>query len=161
MCLGVIGDAMTSLKEGDVAPEFELPDDAGRTVALSQFRGRKVVLYFYPKDDTPGCTTQAREFEAMRKEFEGRNVAILGVSPDDVESHRNFKEKYGLAFPLLADVGHQVAERYGVWVLKKMYGKEFMGISRTTFVIGANGRIESVFTNVKPEGHCDLVLAKL
>lgn len=152
---------MTSLKAGDPAPSFELLDDTGKLVRLKDFAGRKVVLYFYPRDDTPGCTVEANGFQTVLAEVQGKNALVLGVSPDDVESHRRFKAKYGLTFPLLADPDHRVAEAYGVWGLQRFGGREYEGISRTTFVIDANGRIETVFENVIPEGHCDLVVAKL
>ena len=146
------------VSEGKKAPDFSLPDSNGNTVKLSDFKGRRVVLYFYPKDDTPGCTVEACGFRDMRAEFEKRGVAILGVSPDSVESHAKFAGKYGLPFTLLADEGAKVASKYGVWVEKYMYGREYMGILRATFVIGKDGTVEKIFEGVKPDGHNKEVL---
>ncbi len=146
---------------GDLAPEFQLKDERGQLHALSQYRGQRVVLYFYPKDDTPGCTTEACGFRDRLGTFRDHNVVVLGISPDSVESHDRFAQKYGLTFPLLADDGHQVAEHYGVWVEKDRGGVKSMGIARTTFVIDAGGRIEHVFQNVHPDGHAQEVLAHL
>ncbi|MCX8174846.1 MAG: thioredoxin-dependent thiol peroxidase [Candidatus Micrarchaeota archaeon] len=149
------------LKAGEEAPDFELSDSGGRMVKLSSFRGRRVVLYFYPKDDTPGCTAEACGFRDMSREFERRGAAIVGVSPDSEKSHAAFSAKYGLSFTLLSDSGARVAKKYGVLAEKKVQGKKTMGIKRTTFVIGADGRIEKVFENVKPEGHEKEVLGWL
>ncbi|HEX7090983.1 MAG TPA: thioredoxin-dependent thiol peroxidase [Longimicrobiales bacterium] len=146
------------LEPNDVAPDFELQADDGSTVRLSDLRGRKVVLYFYPKDDTPGCTTEACEFRDRRKDIGANGAVVLGVSPDSVESHRRFKEKYGLDFPLLADTDHRVAEAYGVWQQKSMYGRTYWGVARTTFLIDEEGRIARVFEKVKPAGHAAEVL---
>ncbi len=145
----------------DVAPEFELPTQEGTPLKLSDLRGRKVVLYFYPKDDTPGCTTQACGLRDAWSEFERRGAVVLGVSPDPVRSHGKFREKYDLPFTLLADTTHEVADRYGVWKEKSRYGRTYWGNERTTFVIGEDGRIERVFPRVKPEQHAEQVLAAL
>ena len=141
------------VSEKEPAPDFTLPDHDGNRVSLSDFRGKKVVLYFYPKDDTPGCTTQACELRNNLRSLEERNAVVLGVSPDTVASHRKFREKFDLTFPLLADTGHDVAERYGVWKEKSMYGKKYWGNERTTFIIDEEGRIEKVLPKVKPEQH--------
>ena len=136
-----------------VAPDFTLESDAGEGVSLSSLRGKTVVLYFYPKDDTSGCTVEACEFRDLFPRFKRGKAVILGVSPDPVKSHQKFKKKFDLPFTLLADVGHQVAEQYGVWVEKTLYGRKYMGVARTTFLIGADGKIRKVFEKVKPEGH--------
>lgn len=149
------------VSEGDKAPDFELPDSSGKTVSLSSFKGKRVVLYFYPKDDTPGCTVEACGFRDMGAEFERRGAAIVGISPDTGESHTKFAAKYKLHFTLLADAGAKVASKYGVWVEKENYGKKYMGIARTTFVIGKDGKIEKIFEKVKPEGHNKEVLGWL
>jgi thioredoxin-dependent peroxiredoxin len=146
------------LKENDVAPDFTLPDQDGNSVTLSELRGKKVVLYFYPKDDTPGCTTQACDLRDNVETFNARGAVILGVSPDSPAAHRKFREKYGLNFTLLADEEHSVAEQYGVWAEKSMYGKKFWGNERTTFVIGEDGRILKVMPKVKPAAHAGDVL---
>jgi peroxiredoxin Q/BCP len=147
--------------EGKSAPDFELASDTGERVRLSDLRGRPVVLYFYPRDDTPGCTAQACSFRDAYAEFEERGVTILGVSPDTEAAHVKFKQKYGLPFTLLADPDHEVAELYGVWVEKTMYGKKSMGIKRSTFVIDSDGNVAKAMPSVKPEGHADTVLAAL
>ena len=144
---------MPPLTEGSPAPEFSLPADNGRTLSLKSLRGKNVVLYFYPKDDTSGCTTEACEFRDLFPRFGNENAVVLGVSPDDVKSHLKFKAKYQLPFTLLADTAHEVAERYGVWKEKSMYGKKYMGIERTTFVIDQQGRLAKIFSKVKPAGH--------
>lgn len=146
------------LKPGDTAPDFELRSDGGETVRLGDLRGKKVVLYFYPKDDTPGCTTEACGFRDRFAAFDDRGAVVLGVSPDDVKSHEKFKSKYELPFTLLADPGHEVAEAYGAWGEKKRYGRTYEGILRTTFVIDEEGKVERVYDNVKAEGHADQVL---
>jgi peroxiredoxin Q/BCP len=147
---------------GDPAPDFCLPSTEGHDICLSDYRGRQaVVLYFYPRDDTPGCTAEACSFRDVRSRFQEKDAEILGVSTDSVTSHRKFREKYGLTFPLLADRDHQVAERYGVWQMKKFMGREHMGVARTTFVIGKDGIVKAVFPNVKVEGHAEEVLAAL
>jgi peroxiredoxin Q/BCP len=147
---------------GQPAPDFTLPSTDDRDVTLSSFRGKQaVVLYFYPKDDTPGCTSEACAFRDLRSVFHQHGAEILGVSPDTIKSHKKFQEKYHLTFPLLADTDHAVAERYGVWQQKKFMGREYMGIARTTFVVGQEGTIQAVFPNVKVEGHADQVLQAL
>ena len=149
------------VSEGKPAPEFTLEDDAGETVSLSDLRGKPVVLYFYPKDDTPGCTAQACGIRDAYGEFEQAGAVVLGVSPDRVSKHVKFKEKYDLPFTLLADPEHEVAERYGVWGEKKYMGRSYMGVSRTTFVIAPDGTVAEVMENVKPDSHADDVLASL
>jgi thioredoxin-dependent peroxiredoxin len=146
---------------GGVAPGFSLPDDAGSKAALADFRGRPVVLYFYPKDDTEGCTKEACDFRDHWREFQSAGAVILGVSPDSVESHRKFKAKYDLPFALLSDADHTVALAYGAWGPKKMYGREYEGILRTTVVIDPEGRIARVFPKVKVKDHADDVLGAL
>ena len=147
--------------QGDPAPDFTLESDAGEQVSLSDLRGKPVVLFFYPKDDTPGCTAQACGIRDAYGEFEQAGAVVLGVSPDKVKSHVKFKDKYDLPFTLLADPEHELAERYGVWGEKKYMGKSYMGINRTTFVIGADGTVVTVMENVKPLTHADDVLAAL
>lgn len=147
-----------ALEQNDQAPEFTLQDQDGRTVSLSDFRGRKVVLYFYPKDDTSGCTAQACDLRDNIGTFEARDAVVLGVSPDPVDSHRKFADKYDLPFTLLADTDHAVAEAYGVWKEKSMYGKTYWGNERTTFVIDEDGRIAKVLPKVKPAEHVAQVL---
>jgi peroxiredoxin Q/BCP len=149
------------LEPGAKAPEFSLPADDGRTIALKDLRGRTVVLYFYPKDDTSGCTKEACGFRDSWKEVQQAGAVVLGVSPDPVASHQRFKQKYHLPFPLLADVDHAVATAYGAWGEKSMYGRKYQGILRTTFLIDSEGRIARVFEKVKPEGHTAEVLAAL
>ena len=149
------------IEEGKPAPDFELTSDSGDTVKLSDLRGKPVVLYFYPKDDTPGCTTQACGIRDAWGDFEQRGAVVLGVSPDSETSHVEFKEKYGLPFTLLADPSHQVSEDYGVWVEKTNYGKTYWGIERSTFVIDAEGRVAKVMRRVKPDTHAAQVLDAL
>ena len=144
---------------GIPAPDFELLDDSGQTRRLSDYRGQTVVLYFYPKDDTPGCTTEACNFRNDYPAYQKAGVTILGVSPDSVQSHVKFKDKFSLPFPLLADEEHKVCDLYGVWGLKKNYGREYEGVFRTTFLIDPQGQIKHVFEGVKPEGHSAEVLA--
>ncbi len=150
-----------SIDAGIKAPDFTLPDENGENVTLSAFRGQKVILYFYPKDDTPGCTTEACHFRDDYAEYEKLGVKILGVSPNTVKSHTRFKSKYQLPFTLLADPDHKVCELYGVWGCKKFMGKEFDGVFRTTFLINQEGIIEKVFKNVKPEPHSQELLKEL
>jgi len=147
------------IAENQRAPDFELQDENEEIRRLSEFRGSPVILYFYPKDDTPGCTTEACGFRDDYSEFVKNNVIILGVSPDTSKSHLKFKTKYDLPFPLLADIDHKVCELYGVWGRKKMMGNEYDGVFRTTFVIDADGVIKRVFENVKPSEHAKEVLA--
>jgi thioredoxin-dependent peroxiredoxin len=149
------------ISSGIKAPEFSLPDETGRIRSLSQFQGKPVLLYFYPKDDTPGCTTEACNFRDDYSQYTNAGVIILGVSPDNPKSHAKFKEKYGLPFPLLADTDHKICELYGVWGLKKNYGREYYGVLRTTFLIDQDGKILHVFENVKPAQHSGEVLAEL
>ena len=149
------------IEAGTPAPEFELKADDGSTVTLAGLRGRRVVLYFYPRDDTPGCTAQACGIRDQWQDFRGVDAVVLGVSPDDEASHRRFKEKYGLPFTLLADEDHAVAERYGVWGERTMYGKTYMGIKRSTFVIDENGVVLSAMYGVKPDTHAERVLGAL
>lgn len=148
-----------SILSGVPAPDFELLDDAGVTRRLVDYRGQTIVLYFYPKDDTPGCTTEACNFRDDYSAYVEAGVTILGVSPDSPKSHAKFKQKFQLPFPLLADNEHIVSEAYGVWGKKKFMGREYMGISRTTFVIDPDGRIKKVFSDVKPASHSVEVLA--
>ena len=147
------GQNMTEpkLKLGDPAPEFELPDDKGNKVKLSNYRGKRVVVYFYPKDDTPGCTTQACGFRDNYLAIEEKHAVVLGISPDDEKSHVKFKTKFNLPFTLLSDVDHAVAEAYGVWGEKSMMGKTYMGIIRSHFVVDENGQLIDVQVNIKPE----------
>ena len=149
------------VQEGKPAPDFELPTDDGGSMRLSDLRGSPVVLYFYPKDDTPGCTKEACSFRDAYGEFKERGAVILGVSPDDEASHAGFKAKFGLPFTLLADTEHEVAERYGAWGERKMAGRTFMGINRSTFVIDADGNVARAMYGVSPEGHADEVLEAL
>ena len=149
------------VEEGKPAPDFELTSDSGETVKLSDLRGKQVVLYFYPKDDTPGCTTQACGIRDAYGEFERAGAVVLGVSPDGEGSHAKFRDKYELPFTLLADEGHEVAERYGVWGERSYMGKTYMGIRRSTFVIGEDGTVEKAMYDVKPATHADDVLAVL
>ena len=149
------------IKEGAAAPDFTLVSDTGQQVTLSQFRGRPVVLYFYPRDDTPGCTTQACGIRDEYGEFQKRDAVVLGVSPDTEESHVKFRDKYELPFTLLADPEHEVAESYGVWGERKFAGKTYMGINRSTFVIGADGNVSKAMLGVKPDTHTEKVLAAL
>ena len=149
------------IEEGSPAPDFELQTDTGETVRLSSLLGKRVVLYFYPKDHTSGCTTQACGLRDAWSEFERAGAVVLGVSPDDVASHESFRADYELPFTLLADPDHTVAEAYGVWSEKSRYGRTYMGIVRSTFVIAPDGTIEKVMRNVKPATHADDVLAVL
>jgi peroxiredoxin Q/BCP len=149
------------VEEGKPAPDFELASDGGERVKLSDLRGKPVVLYFYPRDDTPGCTTQATGIRDAYADFRDRGAVVLGISPDDEASHVKFKEKYSLPFTLLADTDHQVAERYGVWKERNMYGKKSMGIERSTFVIDADGNVTKAMRRVKPDTHAADVLAAL
>lgn len=149
------------LTEGTRAPDFTLPADGGGEVALSDYRGNKIVLYFYPKDNTSGCTQEACDFRDDHSAIVAAGAAVLGISPDSVKSHDGFKLKYALPFALLSDAEHMVAEQYGVWGEKKLYGRTYMGIVRSTFVIDEQGMIAKVFSPVKVNGHVQEVLAAL
>ena len=149
------------INEGDQAPDFTLQSDAGTDVTLSSLRGHPVVLYFYPKDDTPGCTTQACGIRDAWAEFERAGAVVLGVSPDGERSHAKFRDKYDLPFTLLADTDHSVAEKYGVWREKSYLGKTYFGVNRSTFVIDEDGKVKKVFEKVKPATHAGDVLAAL
>jgi peroxiredoxin Q/BCP len=148
-------------EQGENAPDFELPDQDGNTHKLADYSGKNVVLYFYPKADTPGCTTQACGVRDRASEYEKANAVVLGVSPDSPKKLRAFADKFGLAFTLLGDEDHAVADRYETWVEKSMYGRKYMGMERSTFVIGPDGKIKHVFRNVKPAEHDELVLGAL
>ena len=151
---------MTKLAQvGDAAPDFSLPRDGGGVLSLADFKGRKLVLYFYPKDDTSGCTLEAQDFKRLAGDFAAADAAIVGASPDPVKQHDKFRDKYELTFPLLADETKQVLEAYGVWVEKSMYGRKYMGVERSTFLIGPDGRIARVWRKVKVPGHAEEVLA--
>ena len=150
-----------ALQAGDLAPDFTLADQDGDPVSLSGLRGKTVVLYFYPKADTPGCTTQACGVRDHRTDYERAGAVVLGVSPDPVKRVAKFDQKYELGFPLLADEEHEVADAYGVWVEKSMYGRKYMGMERSTFVIGPDGVLSDVLRKVKPAEHDKLVLAAL
>lgn len=150
-----------ALKEGSLAPDFKLKDSTEQVHSLSQYRGQKVILYFYPKDNTPGCTVEAQEFNQCLREIEKKHAVVLGVSPDDAVSHRKFCEKFSLRFPLLSDPDGKVASKYGAYGERTLYGRSFMGVYRTTYVIDEKGRIARVFENVKVEGHCQAVLKAL
>jgi peroxiredoxin Q/BCP len=149
------------LKAGDKAPDFTLPSNDGNKVSLSDFKGKKVILYFYPKDDTPGCTKEACSFRDDIDAFKRKKAVVVGVSVDDVKSHQNFAQKYSLPFPLLSDVEKKVVNAYGVWKQKNLYGREYMGIERTTFVIDEKGYIRHIFPKVRVEGHTGELLEKL
>jgi peroxiredoxin Q/BCP len=149
------------VEEGAPAPDFELQSDEGETVTLAALRGKPVVLYFYPKDDTPGCTTEACEFRDAYDRFREQGVEILGVSPDTEASHQKFKSKYELPFTLLADPDHRTAEAYGVWKEKRNYGKTYMGIERSTFVIDEDGKVAKAMRGIRPAGHAAKVLETL
>ena len=150
-----------TIQTNTMAPDFALPDENGTLTTLSSFRGKPVVLYFYPKDDTSGCTTEACSFRDDYSTYQEAGVVVLGVSPDSAQSHTNFKNKYNLPFTLLADDGHKVCELYGAWGRKKFMGREYDGVLRTTFLIGPDGTILKVFNNVKPDGHSAQVFAAL
>ena len=150
-----------AVAEGNPAPDFSLTSDAGETISLASLRGKHVVLYFYPKDDTPGCTTQACGIRDAWGALEQSGAVVLGVSPDSESSHAKFKQKYDLPFTLLADPDHATAEAYGVWVEKSMVGKKYMGVERSTFVIDVNGTVAKVMRKVKPGTHAEEVLAAL
>ncbi len=150
---------MSVLSPGDAAPDFTLPESGGGTRSLHDLRGKKVILFFYPKNDTSGCTREACGFRDSYEDYKGVQAEILGISPDAVKSHDKFTAKYNLPFPLLADTDHQVSEAYGAWGQKSLYGKKYMGLLRTTYLINADGVVEQVWTMVKPVGHAHEVLA--
>jgi thioredoxin-dependent peroxiredoxin len=152
---------MSRLEAGGRAPAFTLPDQDGNKVSLSSFTGTPVVVYFYPADDTPGCTKEACQFNDNLRAFQRSKVTVLGISPDDAESHRRFRAKYGLKFPLLSDAGHKVMEKYGAWGEKTLYGKKTVGVIRSTFLVGADGRLARAWYNVRADGHAQKVLAEL
>lgn len=151
----------STVQAGDRAPAFTLPDDTGTPVALTKLKGKRVVLYFYPKDATTGCTIEACEFRDLLPRFRAADAVVLGISPDSVKSHAKFKAAQQLTFPLLADTEHAVAEKYGVWREKMLYGRKYMGVMRTTYVISPTGRVERVWENVQHEGHAAEVEAYL
>ncbi len=146
---------MTDLQTGAPAPDFTLPTDSAGTITLSDLRGQNVILYFYPKDDTPGCTAESCDFRDALPEFEKLNTAIIGISKCSVKKHNKFKEKYALTFPLASDEEGTVCETYGTWVEKNMYGRKYMGIERTTFLINKTGKIEKIWHKVKVKGHVE------
>jgi thioredoxin-dependent peroxiredoxin len=150
-----------TLTINEVAPDFTLSASNGKEISLSDFKGKSVILYFYPKDDTPGCTTEACDFRDQHEQFEELNTVILGISPDPIKSHAKFIEKHGLPFLLLADENHEIAERYDVWKLKKNFGKEYMGIERSTFLINEEGILEKEWRSVKVKGHVEEALQVL
>lgn len=152
---------MSSMKIGDTAPDFTLPADDGHDLTLSRFRGRKVVLYFYPKDDTSGCTAESCAFRDHKKDFEKLDAQVIGISKDNVASHKKFKAKYDLNFPLVSDEKVEACEAYGVWIEKSMYGRKYMGIDRSTFLIDEQGKIAAVWRKVKVTGHVEEVAAAL
>lgn len=149
---------MTDLTAGDMAPDFSLPRNGGGTVSLSDFAGKPVILYFYPKDDTSGCTTEAVDFSGLKEEFAKLGATVIGVSPDSVKSHDKFAAKHNLSVVLAADEEHQALEAYGVWKEKSMYGKTYMGVERSTFLIDKSGKIAEVWRKVKVPGHAEAVL---
>ena len=149
------------IKIGATAPDFTAPTDGGGTVRLKDLRGKKVVLYFYPKDNTPGCTTESCDFRDAQAKFEAKDAVILGVSPDSVKSHDKFKEKFDLPFTLISDEDHKIAEAYGVWQEKSMYGRKYMGIVRSTFIIDEKGKIAAIYDKVKVNGHAAEVLESI
>lgn len=149
------------LKEGNKAPDFKLPGDDGKTHSLKDYKGKKVVLYFYPKDDTSGCTKEACDFRDNMKRIAKKDTVVIGVSKDSIKSHNKFKDKYDLNFLLLSDEDCKVLEKYGVWQEKSMYGRKYMGVVRSTFIIDENGKIKKIFPKVKVPGHVDEVLENL
>ena len=152
---------MAGPKVGDTAPDFVLPSDEGHTISLGDYKGKKIVLYFYPKDDTPGCTTEACDFRDSFSRLNSTQAVVLGVSRDDVESHKKFHTKFKLNFPLLSDIEGRACQMYGVWKEKNNYGKTYMGIERTTFLIGSDGKIKKIYPSVKVEGHVDQIMGDL
>ncbi len=152
---------MTHLQAGDTAPNFNLPADSGQQIKLSDYKGKKLILYFYPKDDTPGCTAESCDFRDNLKAFEKLGVSIIGVSKCSIKKHDKFKDKYSLNFPLVSDENGDMCEKYGVWVEKSMYGKKYMGIERSTFLIDETGKIEKIWSKVKVPGHVEEVKSSL
>ncbi len=152
---------MARLEQGDEAPAFTLADQDGKTVSLEDFAGQRVVVYFYPRDETPGCTKEACQFNENLAAFQAGGVPVIGISPDRADSHVRFRTRYGLEFPLLSDPDHDVMERYGAWGEKSMYGRKTTGVIRSTFVIGPEGRVERAWYNVKADGHAAKVLAEV
>lgn len=152
---------MNELEIGKPVPDFTLPSSEGGSVSLSDFRGRKVLLYFYPKNMTPACTQEACDFRDLHDRVHARGADVLGISPDPVASHLKFRDKYGLPFPLLSDEDHRASEAFGVWQLKKMYGKEYMGVIRSTFLIGETGLLEAEWRKVRVKGHAEAVVGQL
>lgn len=150
-----------TIKLGDLAPDFSLPDAAGNIYCLSALRGKRVVLYFYPRDNTPGCTKEACAFKDFYPQYQSKEIVVLGISSDDAKSHKKFIQKYQLPFPLLCDEGAKVATAYESYGLKKFMGKEYMGIHRHSFVIGADGTIEKIYRKVKPETHAEEILSDI
>lgn len=150
-----------TLKSGDIAPEFSTLNQDGVNIALKDFAGKKIVLYFYPKDNTPGCSTQACEFSQNYDDFASKNAVIIGISPDSVKSHESFINKQNLKHILLSDESHEICKAYGVWQVRKNYGKEYLGVARTTFIIDENGKIIKIYKSVKPAGHANKVLSEL
>lgn len=149
------------LEVGKKAPSFKLKDQNGNIISLNDFKGKKVVLYFYPKDNTPGCTKEACSFRDSIKEIEKQNAVVIGISADSVSSHKNFSEKFNLPFPILSDEEKKVLELYGVWKEKNMYGKKYMGIERTTIIIDEDGKIKKIFPKVKVDGHTEEIIKEL
>ncbi|MCI4680135.1 thioredoxin-dependent thiol peroxidase [Rhodoblastus acidophilus] len=147
------------VQAGDAAPDFTLPRDGGDRMSLADFRGKKLVLYFYPKDDTSGCTMEAQDFNRLAGDFAAAGAVVVGASPDPVKQHDKFRDKYELTFPLLADESKEILGAYGVWVEKSMYGRKYMGVERSTFLIGPDGKIAQVWRKVKVPGHAQAVLA--
>src|SRR5215212_3970680 len=154
----MMADGQGAIREGQPAPAFSLPTGDGRELRLADLRGKKVVLYFYPKDDTPGCTREACAFRDLRSEFAAKGAEIIGVSPDSTDSHRAFSQKFSLPFTLLADEGAEVAQKYGVWILRERDGRQFMGIDSTTFLIDGDGVVRKVFPKVTVDGHANEIL---
>lgn len=154
-------NAPTPPAVGKKPPDFALLSDTNESVSLSTFKGRPVVLYFYPKDDTPGCTTEACDFRDLFPRFSRGKAVVLGISPDSPRKHANFRKKYDLPFTLLSDKDHKVAEQYGLWVEKTFWGRKYMGVERTTYIIGADGKIAKIFSKVSPEGHAAEVAGAL
>ena len=149
----------TELKVGDAAPDFQLPSDNGETVSLATLRGKKIVLFFYPKDNTDGCTLEAKDFSRLKGDFEAAGAQVFGMSPDSIKKHKNFVTKQELTVPLISDEATETLTKFGVWQEKSMYGRKYMGVVRTTVVIDANGRIEKIWPSVKVDGHAEEVLA--